>query len=271
MLHYEVVEKNEHMAYEHRAEPRWSAPDVHTPGDGTEQHSSVLVCLHGFLESISMWDVLELEKHSRLILIDLPGHGKSDLSGIDSMREMAQRVLEVVDHEKLSEYNVIGHSMGGYVGLELKTMDNRCQNLILLNSNIWADSDPKKLDRERVAKLVQTKKERFLLEAIPNLFEKPESYQEVVNKLIAEANQMSSEAIARSSIAMSKRKDYTESAFSGEMPVTVIQGENDSIADRARMEQVMINYPEQFFVVQSGHMSYWEATEEVKQIVQSVI
>jgi pimeloyl-ACP methyl ester carboxylesterase len=45
-------------------------------GDG-----AVLVILHGYLESIETFDALacELLKSARVICIDLPGHGKSDL------------------------------------------------------------------------------------------------------------------------------------------------------------------------------------------------
>lgn len=225
-----------------------------------------LVCLHGFLESISMWEGLRLHEGARLVLIDLPGHGKSTLDGIDSMQSMAERVKEVLDNESVSEYEVIGHSMGGYVALELKQLDDRCQKVVLMNSNVWTDSDQKKEDRKRVAKLVQTKKDRFISEAIPNLFENPESHLEHVKVLIAEAKCISAEAIARASIAMSERRDFSEEVFSGELEVTVIQGENDAVAPQDRMKPLMVNQSDRFYVVPSGHMAHLEATELVREI-----
>jgi len=254
MLHYEVVEFDRTESGEHRANSISTPLDVRSP---------ILVCLHGFLESLTMWEVLQLQKFFHLILIDLPGHGKSGMEGIDSMRSMASEVVKVLDKEKVESYDVIGHSMGGYVGLELKLLDVRCQKLILLNSNVWADSDQKKADRQRVAKLVQTKKERFLSEAIPNLFENPSNHIGEVESLIAEANLMSSEAIARASLAMSERTDFSDSVFSGELPVSVIQGKNDPIADKERMEQIMQNHQDRFHVVNSGHMAHIEATDTV--------
>jgi pimeloyl-ACP methyl ester carboxylesterase len=40
-----------------------------------------VVFLHGFLESISMWEYLALHELNRTcILFDIPGHGKSELT-----------------------------------------------------------------------------------------------------------------------------------------------------------------------------------------------
>lgn len=236
-------------------------------GDG----DVTLVCLHGFLESMSMWDVLRLEENAKLILIDLPGHGQSGLEGIDSMAEMAELVKEVVSQEDINSYDVVGHSMGGYVALELQNIDTLCQNIVLMNSNVWTDSDQKKEDRQRVAKLVQTKKERFISEAIPNLFQSPENHPEEVESLIQEAIAMKSEAIGRASIAMSQRRDFSEPVISGALSLSVIQGENDPIAPKDRMEQIMTHQMGNFQVVLSGHMAHLEATEEVRGILMELL
>ncbi|PWL27343.1 MAG: hypothetical protein DCO96_11400 [Fluviicola sp. XM-24bin1] len=243
MLHYEIV------------------------GEGNK----TVVCLHGFLESTTMWNVLELDQFARLILIDLPGHGKSGLEGIDSMSEMAEKVKQVVSKENIESYDVIGHSMGGYVALMLKDLDERCDKIILMNSNVWSDSEQKKEDRKRVAKLVQTKKERFVSEAIPNLFQAPENYPEQVAELVEEAKQISSEAVARASIAMSERYDRVEWAYSGALEVYVIQGINDPIANVDSMRRTMVNQMERYFEVHTGHMAHLEATEEVREILRDVL
>ncbi|XOV66994.1 MAG: alpha/beta fold hydrolase [Fluviicola sp.] len=254
MLHYKVIER------------RGQAEALEVkPAD------TYLVCLHGFLESLSMWPALRLEDYAKLILIDLPGHGQSDLQHIDSMQSMAEAVHEVLQKEAITSYQVIGHSMGGYVALELSQMDDNCKGIIMMNSNVWSDSDLKQEDRKRVAKLVQTKKERFVTEAIPNLFQTPEKHPNEVERLVQEAIQMSAEAIGRASIAMSQRRDFSEEVFSGSLQITVIQGENDPIAPKDRMEQLLQNQLENFHVVSSGHMAHLEATAHVKYIIQKIL
>jgi len=232
----------------------------------------VLVCLHGFLESLTMWSALSLEEYGQLVLIDLPGHGQSNgLDSIDSMREMAIAVRGVLEELEVTSYNVIGHSMGGYVGLELKQIDANCEKLILLNSNVWTDGEQKRIDRQRVAQLVVTKKERFVSEAIPNLFQTPENHLSEVNFLIDEAVQISAEAIGRASIAMSKRTDYTEDVFSGALEVFVIQGDKDPVADSRRMKKVFLNQKENFYLIDSGHMAHIEAREDVMRILEGIL
>ncbi|MCR9171800.1 MAG: alpha/beta hydrolase [bacterium] len=259
MLHYKVIER---VKAEDRRDSR---------GAEARARYKTFVCLHGFLESISMWSVLRLEEYANLILIDLPGHGQSDLQHIDSMQSMAQAVQEVLDKEGVNSYGVIGHSMGGYVALELQEMDERCTKVILMNSNVWFDSEQKVEDRNRVAKLVQTKKERFVSEAIPNLFQAPENHPKEVKTLIQEASQISSEAIGRASIAMSQRRDFSEVVFSGELELIVVQGENDPIAPKERMEQLMVNQMENFHVVEAGHMAHLEAMKEVREVLKAAM
>lgn len=227
-----------------------------------------LLLLHGFLESHSMWDYLRLTGCT--LAVDLPGHGKSALSGIDSMQAMAEQVMEVLQAENITEYDAIGHSMGGYVALMLAEMDVRCQKIILMNSNVWADTEEKKADRRRVAQLVQTKKGRFVAEAIPNLFDMPEIYPDVVSALIDEAKNISAEAIARASIAMAERKDWTEEMYAGAINAYVIQGLKDPIANATVMRGILSEQSERYFEVDTGHMAYIEATSEVEAIIEAI-
>ncbi len=265
MLHYEIIKAQTEDSALSTLSKRKQCFRSH---EISQTDSCNLVCLHGFLESSSMWNVLDLNNYARLILIDLPGHGKSNLEGIDSMQSMAEMVKAVIDKEDIGSYDVLGHSMGGYVALELKEMDARCNQLLLMNSNVWSDGPQKVLDRQRVADLVQTKKKHFISEAIPNLFQSPENHPSEVKALIAEAVLMESEAIARASIAMSQRRDFSEAVSSGEKQITVIQGENDPIAPKDRMEPIMANQIENFHVVPSGHMAHLEARDAVIDILK---
>ena len=100
-----------------------------------------VVFLHGFLESISMWEYLSLSQNNQKILIDLPGHGTSDFTKttLFSMQSVAKEVKRVIDELNIQEYHLVGHSMGGYIGIELMKIDVRCDKLILLNSNFSED------------------------------------------------------------------------------------------------------------------------------------
>lgn len=76
--------------------------------------------LHGYLESLEIWDdfALELSKSYRVLLVDLPGHGESDCSSdCDTVEGLAGSVNAILEYLKLSQVAIVGHSMGGYLAL----------------------------------------------------------------------------------------------------------------------------------------------------------
>jgi len=135
-------------------------------GYKTSGSGRAVVLLHGFLESSSIWNNINFE-NNEIMTIDLPGHGRSSDVVCSSIVDMAELVKETIESTNICEYDVVGHSMGGYVALELVKLHQACKRVVLLNSNFWEDSPQKKLDRKRVAELVMQKKDHFIIEAIP--------------------------------------------------------------------------------------------------------
>lgn len=232
----------------------------HSFGEG-----ETLVFLHGFLESSTMWSYIPLnELHARCVLIDLPGHGQSpltDTAEIPSIRFMAQQVLEVLKELKITQFTLVGHSLGAYVGLEICQLAS-CQKLILLNSNCWSDDEQKRRDRLRVADLVYSAKKHFIREAIPGLFGRPNDFQAEINQLIDEANHMSADAIAYAALAMRERVDYTEEVLANPSKYVFIHGELDTLVSS---EQLQLRVPgiHVHFLPNAGHMSHIESSDEV--------
>lgn len=81
-----------------------------------------------------MWTFLNINRlYAQNIFIDLPGHGNSaltDNSERPSIEFMAHEVLKVLNFLKIESYSIVGHSMGGYVGLLVKEMDSRCEKVV---------------------------------------------------------------------------------------------------------------------------------------------
>lgn len=232
-----------------------------------------IVFLHGFLESISMWQYLPLQKlECQCILVDLPGHGGSDLCEQlpPSIQSMAELVLELIDHLGIDKFSVVGHSMGGYVGLELKNISERAEKIVLLNSNPWSDSPQKAADRQRVARIVYEAKDLFLKEAISNLFLDPNTCRAEMDTLIGEAAAMDPDAIAYASLAMSTRKDHTSLVISDPKVFFVIQGEGDKIVPLEAMDALMGNQPNYFIIPKAGHMAHIEQTAEVLRCLLTI-
>lgn len=236
-------------------------------------NGSPVVFLHGFMEDCSMWDELIPHLPVKAICIDLPGHGLSpvDFNATPSILSMAKEVEKIIVHEKLKNAIVIGHSMGGYVGLELMKLVPSLEHLILFHSHPWSDSEDKKRDRERVANLVLTKASVFIREAIPNLFYHPSEMEDAIEHYIRLADQMNPKAIAWAALAMKNRFDLAYLMEKTPEKFTVISGEKDKLIQVALLDVFCKqNKISSIIFPNVGHMAHEENREEVIRLLNTV-
>ncbi len=80
-----------------------------------------LVVLHGLLGSLENWYTFarSQEQQRSIIAIDLRNHGHSAHIAGMSYRDMALDVLEVIDSLQIEQCDLMGHSMGGKVAMQL--------------------------------------------------------------------------------------------------------------------------------------------------------
>lgn len=229
---------------------------------------TTLVLIHGFLESSVIWDHLQLDQSFDCIFVDLPGHGKNNYAKDCSIAEIAEDIRILINELQIESYKIIGHSLGGYVALELIERDMRCSDITLLNSNFWTDDETKKIDRRRVAKLVENKKEFFISEAIPSLFAKPEKFKDEIALLIHNASEIPWQSIASLSIAMSERKDFSDWIEQNQGKVTIIQGKKDKTVLLNTMNTKTGNLNSiNIHLLNDGHMSWCENPENLIKIL----
>jgi 2-succinyl-6-hydroxy-2,4-cyclohexadiene-1-carboxylate synthase len=236
-------------------------------------NGSPVVFLHGFMEDLSMWDEIIPHLPVKAICIDLPGHGLSpiDFNSTPSILSMAKEVEKIINSEKLKHPLIIGHSMGGYVGLELMKLIPSLEHLILFHSHPWSDSEDKKRDRERVANLVLTKAPVFIREAIPNLFHNPSKMQNAIEHYIQIAEQMNPKSIAWAALAMKNRFDLAYLMEKNPEKYTVISGKNDKLIQVALLDVFCKqNKISSIILPNIGHMAHEENREEVIQLLNTI-
>jgi pimeloyl-ACP methyl ester carboxylesterase len=80
-----------------------------------------VVILHGLFGFSDNWksQAKVLANYFRVIVVDLRNHGRSEWADLHSYEAMANDVIETMDVLNLSQFNVIGHSMGGKVAMHL--------------------------------------------------------------------------------------------------------------------------------------------------------
>ncbi len=81
-----------------------------------------LIMLHGWKQDVSSFHNVaqELKKHFTLWLIDLPGFGRSENPQKDfTIEDYADTVTQFIKKNKIQKPNLLGHSVGGRIGIVL--------------------------------------------------------------------------------------------------------------------------------------------------------
>ena len=124
----------------------------------TQKGERCVVLLHGYLESLAVWEdfVPLLKNRMRVVTLDLPGHGVSVVEGeIHTMDYLADTVAAAMEHLGIGRYSVVGHSMGGYVAMSLaERYAARLDSIVLISSTPSADT-AEKCERRRPLYVVQ--------------------------------------------------------------------------------------------------------------------
>src|SRR5690554_3713246 len=121
-----------------------------------------------------MWDFIteELSKKYRVFAFDLLGHGKSENIGyIHTMEDQVDMIHAVLSEHKIRKASFVGHSMGGYIALAFGELyPDNVKKIILVNSTSKADSDERKINRDRAIQAVKKSFSTFVKMSISNLF-----------------------------------------------------------------------------------------------------
>ena len=242
-----------------------------------EGQGKIIVLLHGFLESHSIWKHFskELAKEYRIISIDLPGHGRSHgTADILSMEEAAKEVHAVLEEAGVENCFMVGHSMGGYVTLAFAELfPHMLKGICLFHSTASADSEEKKAGRNRSIEAVRKNHTTFISNLIPSLFaeqnrEKLHSEIEDLKKL---AQKTSAHSITAALGGMRDRKDRTSLLKSFRFPVLYIPGRHDIVipVDSLIAQAGLPKNALTLVLEDSGHMGFIEEPEESLVIVQN--
>lgn len=101
------------------------------------ENQTTLLFLHGLGSTAASFTELAnlLSDKYRILAVDLPGHGESTFIKEEkffSAESLANWVVEVLEHYKIGDVHVVGHSIGGNIGLAIAKMRS-IRSLILLD------------------------------------------------------------------------------------------------------------------------------------------
>lgn len=229
-----------------------------------------LVLLHGYLESLEIWNGFaeELSKKFRVIAIDLPGHGQSGtFNGSASVEQMGEAVKAVLDFLRINKLVIIGHSMGGYAMLAFAEFwPEKLSGLGLFHSITWADLPEKREARDREIELVKQGKKNLICNAnVPKGFadDNLEKFKTAVERAKAIAINTPEEGIIAALNGMKTRPDRTFILEKAEVPVFFAVGKKDNYIPVEKLLALTLKSKQKYVSIleNSGHMSFIEEQE----------
>lgn len=237
-----------------------------------EGKGTAVVLLHGFLENKSMWRAFihELSKKHRIITIDLLGHGETECLGyIHSMEDQADMVHAVLHELKIRKAVLIGHSLGGYIGLAFAELyPDYMKGLFLLNSTARADSDERKINRDRAIKAVKQNYTNFVRMSITNLFSEDnrELLVTEIEKTKKEALKTPLQGIVASLEGMKIRKDREVLLHFAPYPIQLVLGKKDGVLPYDESIDQIEGTKVELITFPDGHMSHIENETALKKV-----
>ncbi len=246
----------------------------------TERGEKCVVLLHGYLESMVVWDefVPLLSKSMRVVTLDLPGHGISTIAGeVHTMELLAECVANSMEHLGIKEYSVVGHSMGGYVALAMCEMyPERLRSVILLSSTPNADSEEKCDRRRREIELVKAGKKSTMARLVPHAGFAPDNVKRLkdyVDDLEELIMLTEDEGVIAILGGMIERKDRNEVLRTTTVPHMFIFGRNDYYIPNDVAEELVARHPQAkvTWLEHSGHMGFIEEPQFCAQAIIDMV
>ncbi len=240
----------------------------------------VIVLLHGYLESSGIWSSFaeKLSGKYRVIAVDLPGHGLSDVySECHSMEFMAGVVSKLLESLKIKRIFLAGHSLGGYVALAfLELFPVYLSGYCLFHSHPFADAMEAVEKREREIKIVRAGKKDIMYPDNVAMMFAPGNIDRFSNAF-SRVKTMASEIPAGGIIAvlngMMSRPSRLSVMEEGRVPLLWILGRMDNyIPCEMVKERVRLPLNAKIAVLEnSGHLGFVEEEERSIEIMKDFI
>jgi pimeloyl-ACP methyl ester carboxylesterase len=239
-----------------------------------------IVLIHGYLETSEIWNSFakKLSKNSRVITVDMPGHGRSELfDTIHTMEFMASSVAKLMEYLGLKKAFITGHSLGGYITLAFAELyPGMLTGYCLFHSQPFAD-DPGKIENrnEQISLVRAGKKDQFIPGTITKLYAEANlrKFSGALQHSVEIALNVPGDTIISVLKGMILRPSRVSVMESGRVPLLWILGVYDNLIDcKAVQSKVTLPKNGELVVLQkSGHMGFIEEEELSVKVISDFI
>ncbi len=242
----------------------------------SEQGEKCVVLLHGYLESMLVWDdfIPLLYKDVRVVTLDLPGHGISMVTGdIHTMEFLADTLAATLEKLNIERCTLVGHSMGGYVAAAFcAKYPGMLDAVVMFHATPNADSEEKRAKRDQEIKLIAAGKKEAIAHIAPAARFAADNrhrlapYIDECTEIILITEDEGILAILR---GMRERKDHNEMFQQSTVKQLFIFGEKDEYIPLELAQSIEANHPQAkiLWLKHSGHMGFIEEPEVTAQAI----
>ena len=246
----------------------------------SQEGERCIVLLHGYLESMYVWDdfVPLLYKSARVVTLDLPGHGISKVNGTcHSMEYLADTIHAMLDALGIERCTLVGHSMGGYAALAFcEKYPERLDGVVLLSSTPNADSEEKRANREREIALVKSGKKELLTHTAPQAgfaADNRRAMSDNIDYLVEMIHLTDDEGIIALLNGMIARKDQNDMLRQSSVHQLFILGRKDEYITPPVAEAMVEAHPQAkvVWLDNSGHMGFLEEPQACAEALMNFV
>ncbi len=212
---------------------------------------------HRLVRAIQLPD----SKYNKPLIIDLPGHGKSNGYSSNSIESYSQFLMNALEGYDLKDLSLCGHSMGGLVALDMALTHNfETKELILVNS----------IYPTRVADALLAKAKAGNGDAA-NFIIKYGLHRRLLGmrNAFSEANELvmldDLEACNNYELDLNDIKNLA-------IPISIILGNKDRLVDLKAVENFTDVVPSQTYIMDEvGHFSFFEDPDELSRLISRIV
>ena len=203
-----------------------------------------------------------LQKYFNLLCIDLPGFGLSEVIKDVTISKMADEVKLVIEHLKIFNCVLLGHSMGGYVTLAFaKKYKELLKGFGLIHSTAAKDNFERLAKRKQLINFIKKNSPKtFFNTFFPELFFDKEMNKKQIKNLIENTNSTDSKGIIEAIEAMMMREEAFDVLETTHLPVFFVIGKHDTIITENDMfgQAALCNQSEICYLKNSNHLGMIE-------------
>ena len=223
-----------------------------------------LVFLHGFGDYERVWKDF-LPFHTFSFPVICPAY--AEWTDCATLADYARKIVSSLPLD--SHFVLVGHSMGGYIALEIASQfPERIQKVVMLHSTFVADTEEKKINRDRIADLLEKKGTAFFIGPfLPNLFATVS--QELLAMLAERYRTLPAAGLIAATKAMRDRNDFTTFVQTSDIPFLFILGEQDALIS----PESITRFVKKSVVIlpNVGHQGTYEAPKAVAEAINQFV